>query len=63
MDNGEQYRNAPDKISSQQMELPNKILEQLAFNTRPMIQEKVPIIMIKSTLEEYLPQPIKTNNN
>ena len=44
------------------MELPSKLLEQIAFNTRPKIEEHVLIIMDKSTLEEHLSQPLQTNN-
>ena len=45
------------------MELPSKILEQIAFNTRPKIEEHMLIIMNKSTHEEHLFQPLQTNNN
>ena len=44
------------------MELPSKILEQIAFNTRPKIEEHLLIIMEKSTYEEHLSQPLQTNN-
>ena len=44
------------------MELPSKILEQIAFNTRPKIEEHLLIIMDKSTHEEHLFQPLQTNN-
>ena len=44
------------------MELPSKILEQIAFNTRPKIEEHMLIIMDKSTHEEHLFQPLQTNN-
>ena len=44
------------------MELPSKILEQIAFNTRPKIEEHMLIIMDKSTHEEHLSQPLQTNN-
>ena len=44
------------------MELPSKLLEQIAFNTRPKIEEHVLIVMDKSTHEEYLAQPLQTNN-
>ena len=44
------------------MELPSKLLEQLAFNTRPKIEEHMLIVMDKSTYEEYLFQPLQTNN-
>ena len=44
------------------MELPSKILEQIAFNTRPKIEEHILIVMDKSTHEEHLFQPLQTNN-
>ena len=44
------------------MELPSKLLEQIAFNTRPKIEEHILIVMDKSTHEEHLSQPLKTNN-
>ena len=44
------------------MELPSKLLEQIAFNTKPKIQEHMLIIMDKSTHEEHLFQPLQTNN-
>ena len=44
------------------MELPSKILEQIAFNTRPKIQENILIVMDKSIHEEHLFQPLQTNN-
>ena len=44
------------------MELPSKILEQIAFNTRPKIEEHMLIVMDKSTHEEHLSQPLQTNN-
>ena len=44
------------------MELPNKILEQKAFNTRPKIEEHMLIVMDKSIHEEHLFQPLQTNN-
>ena len=43
------------------MELPSKILQQIAFNTRPKIEEQMLIVMDKSTHEEHLPQPLQTN--
>ena len=36
------------------MELSNKFLEQVAYNTRPKIEEHMLIVMDKSTLEERL---------
>ena len=44
------------------MELPSKLLEQIAFNTRPKIEEHLLIVMNKSTHEEHLFQPLQTNN-
>ena len=44
------------------MELPSKILEQIAFNTRSKIEEHMLIVMDKSTHEEHLSQPLQTNN-
>ena len=44
------------------MELPSKILKQIAFNTRPKIEEHILIVMDKSTHEEHLFQPLQTNN-
>ena len=43
------------------MELPSKILEQIAYNTRSRIEEHILIIMDKSTHEEHLFQPLQTN--
>ena len=44
------------------MELPIKLLEQIAFNTRPKIEEHLLIVMDKSIHEEHLFQPLQTNN-
>ena len=44
------------------MELPTKSLEQIAFNTRPKIEEHMLIIMDRSTHEEHLFHPLQTNN-
>ena len=44
------------------MELPSKLLEQIAFITRPKIEEHMLIVMDKSTHEEHLSQPLQTNN-
>ena len=44
------------------MELPSKLLEQIAFNTRSKIEEHMLIVMDKSTHEEHLSQPLQTNN-
>ena len=44
------------------MELPCNFLEQIAYNTRPKIEEHMLIVMDKSTHEEHLSQPLQTNN-
>ena len=44
------------------MELPCKLLERIAFNTRAKIEEHMLILMDKSTHEEHLSQPLQTNN-
>ena len=44
------------------MELPSKLFEQMAFNTRPKIEEEMLIVMDKSAHEEHLYQPLQTNN-
>ena len=43
------------------MEIPSKLLEQIAYNTRSRIEEHMLIIMDKSTHEEHLFQPLQTN--
>ena len=45
------------------MELPNKFLEQIAFNTRARGEEHMLIVMDKSTHEEHLSQPLQTTIN
>ena len=44
------------------MELPSKLLEQKAFNTRPKIEEHMLVVMNKSIHDEHLSQPLQTNN-
>ena len=44
------------------MELPSKLLEQIAYNTRIRIEEHILIVMDKSTHEEHLSEPLQTNN-
>ena len=44
------------------MELPSKLLEQIAFDTRPKIEEHMLIVMDKSTHEEHLSHSLQTNN-
>ena len=43
------------------MELPNELLEQIAFSTRPKNEEHMLSIMDKSTDEKHLSQPLQTN--
>ena len=43
------------------MEQPSKILEQIAYNTRPEIEEHMLIVMDESTQKEHLTQPLQTN--
>ena len=43
------------------MELPSNLLEQIAFNTRPKIEEHMLIVMNKSTHTEHLYEPLQTN--
>ena len=47
----------PDK-----MELPSKLLEQIAFSTRPKIEEHMLVVIDKITHEEHLSQHLQTNN-
>ena len=42
------------------MELPSKLLEQIAFNTRSDIEERMLVVMDKSTHEKHLSQPLQT---
>ena len=44
------------------LELTIKFLEQIAFNTRPKIEEHMLIVKDKSIHEEHLFQPLQTNN-
>ena len=44
------------------MELPSKLLEQIAFITRPKKEEHMLVVMDKSTHEEQLFQPLQANN-
>ena len=43
------------------MELPCKILEQIAFKTRPKKEAHVSVVKDKRTREEHLSQPLQTN--
>ena len=44
------------------MELTSNLLEQIAFSTKPKIEEHMLIVMDKSTHEEHFSQPLQTNN-
>ena len=44
------------------MELPSKVLEQIAFNTRPKNDEHMLIVMDKSTHDEQFFQPLQRSN-
>ena len=44
------------------MKLPSKLLEQIAFETRPKSEEHLLIVMDKSTHEEHLFQSLQINN-
>ena len=44
------------------MELPIKLSEQIAYNTRPKVEEHMLIVMDESTHKEHLSQPLQTNN-
>ena len=44
------------------MELPSKLLEQIAYNTRSKTEEHILIIINKSVHEEHLFSPLQTNN-
>ena len=54
-------RKAVDKFHIQQMELPSKTLEQVAFITRRKIEEFMLIVMDKSTQEGLFYQPLQAN--
>ena len=43
------------------MELPSKLLEQIAYNIRLKIEEHMLIVMDKSTHTEHLYEPLQTN--
>ena len=60
--NEQQYRNALNKFLPGKMELPSKLLEQKAFNTRSRIGEHMLIVMDKSTHGEHLSQHLQTHN-
>ena len=44
------------------MELPGKILEQIAFKTKPKLHENRLVVMDKSTHEEHLSQTLQIIN-
>ena len=44
------------------MNLKNKSLEQMAYNTRSKMEEHILIFMDKSSHDEHLLQPLQTNN-
>ena len=44
------------------MELPSRLLEQIAFTTRPKLEEHILVVMEKSTHEEHSAQPLQTSN-
>ena len=44
------------------MELPSKLLEQIAFNTRPKNEKHMLVVMDKNKHEEHLSQQLQTNN-
>ena len=45
------------------MELPSKILEQIANNTRPKIEQHLLVVMDRSTHEEHFSPALQTNNS
>ena len=47
---------------TQEMEIPSKVLEQIAFNTRPIVEEHLLVVMDRSIIEEHLAQPLQTND-
>ena len=49
MQNELEYWNAPNKIKTNQMELPSQFSEQIVFNTSRKIEEHMLIVMDKST--------------
>ena len=44
------------------MKLASKLLEQIAYNTRPNLEEHLLVVLDKRTHEDHLSQPLKTNN-
>ena len=43
-------------------DVPSKLLEQIAFNTKPKMEEHMLIVMDKSTHEQHLSEPLQTKN-
>ena len=60
--NKQKYRMLLTSFLQYKMEQPNKLLEGIAFNTRPKIEEHLLIVMNKTTREEHLFQPLQTDN-
>ena len=59
--NEQQYRNALNNFSTPYMELPTKLLAQIAYNTRSRIKGHFLIVMDKSTHKKHLTQPLQSN--
>ena len=57
----QQNENALKNFQTKYMDPPSKMLGQIAFNTRPKIEENMLIVMDKSTHEAHLSQPLQTN--
>ena len=62
IENEQQNRNALRKFFTKKMELPSKFSEQIAFNTRPKIEEHMLTVMDKSTHEENVSQSLPPIN-
>ena len=45
------------------MEPPSKLLEQIAFKTKPNHEEHVSVVFDEYTHEQNLSQPLQTNSN
>ena len=56
----QQYKNALNKFILIKWNYLSKLLETIAFNTRPKIEEHMLIVMDKSTHEENLQIPLQT---
>ena len=44
------------------MELPSKILKQIAFHTKPKMEEHMRTVLDQSNHEELLSQPLQANH-